>query len=127
MKVTILDQNSQYSFHQVWQSYYDCRDMIRTANNFVASTALLKPQDLNDVLNRVYPARSRYYNIGLNLGIDVDTLKAIKYDERDQSHRGLDKVIYNWLISDSLHPSWKGLADALRTPSVGVEVKLTSP
>ena len=86
----------------------------------------MKPQNLNDVWDRVYPARSRYYNIGLNLGIDAATLDAIKLNERDQSDRGLLKVIEHWL-RNSLRPSWKALAESLRAPSVGVDVKLISP
>ena len=81
---------------------------------------------MKDVLYRVNPARSRYYNIGLNLGIDSTILDTIKIDERDQSARGLTKVIEYW-FSNSPHPSWKALAKSLRAPSVGVDVKLISP
>lgn len=83
----------------------------------------LKPANLKDVFNSVYPARCRYYNIGLNLGIDIGTLEAIKHDERDQSDPCLSTLLKYWLhnITNPL-PSWKALSDALRAPNVGIDV-----
>lgn len=80
----------------------------------------MNPANLKDVVNSVYPARSRYYNIGLNLGIDIGTLEAIKHDERDQSDPCLIKLLQYWFRNSP--PSWKALSDALRAPNVGVDV-----
>ena len=69
----------------------------------------------------VYPARSRYYNLGLNLGVDSSTLDSIKLTVRDQSDKGLREVLLTWLRQNGRH-SWKDIVDALKAPSVGVDV-----
>ena len=76
------------------------------------------------MLNSAFPARSRYYNLGKNLGLDIGTLEAIKHDQRDQSVEALSQVLIK-SIQRNPHLSWKDLADALKAPNVGVIV--TSP
>ena len=79
------------------------------------------------MLFRVFPARSRYYNIGLNLGLSFGTLEAIKHDQRDQSDPCLRYVLDNWLKGNHDGPdaSWKALANALKAPNVGVVVTIS--
>ena len=79
------------------------------------------------MLNSVWPARSRYYIIGLNLGLDYETLEAIMNDGRDQSEPCLLILLKHWLRNKNPPPSWKALADALKVPSVGVDVIVIPP
>ena len=88
----------------------------------VSSRDLLRPDKFVTVLNSAFPARSRYYELGKNLGLDIGTLEAIKHDQRDQSEEGLREVLLMWIRNSPIHPSWKSLADALKAPNVGVIV-----
>lgn len=76
------------------------------------------------VHNRISPARSRYYNFGLNMGLDIQTMEQIKCAVNDQSGEGLYQVLYTWKRQNS-HLSWKKIADALTAPSVGVIVTIS--
>ena len=76
------------------------------------------------VYHSAFPARSRYYNLGKNLGLDIGTLETIKHDKRNQSAEALGKVL-NTSIQQNPRLSWKDLADALKALNVGVIV--TSP
>ena len=73
---------------------------------------------------RIFPARSRYYNFGLNLGLSVAKLEEIKYDVNDQSDKGLYQVLNSW-VQKNARLSWKEVADALKAPSVGVTVTIS--
>ena len=84
--------------------------------NFVP-TDKLSSGDLHTVLNLTWDARSKWYNIGLNVGIPVGTLKAV-----NKTHRGDCDECYTAMLDEWLrnHPSptWRALEDALRAPSV---------
>ena len=89
---------------------------------------MLSIWNLGDVLNHVWPARSRYYIIGMNLGLDHGTLKAIMHDGKDQSGFCLLTMLEHWLTDEDINPppSWKALADALKVPNVGVDVNTST-
>ena len=72
----------------------------------------LRLNDLGDVLDELYEARRKWYNIGLKLKVPVDVLDNI--DPND----GLREVLKNWLKS-TCSKTWKVLIDALNAPSVG--------
>ena len=89
-----------------------------------SSSDVLSQKDFYTVYESVFPARSRYYNFGLNLGLDIATLESIKHSMRDQSEKDLAEVLNTWMKSKT-HPSWKDVADALKAPSVGVDVTIS--
>ncbi len=86
--------------------------------------AELSLEDLLDVLTAAYPARNKWYYIGLNLGITADTLEAIK-GQFDDPKDCLCEVLKPWLKGISPRASWRALVDALRNIIVG-EDKLAS-
>ena len=80
---------------------------------------MLSSGELNTVLNLTWDARSKWYNIGLGLGISVGTLDAVKKDHREYCDECYTEVLKRWLRND-LSPTWRALADALRAPSVNM-------
>ena len=85
----------------------------------------LDKNDLNNVLPRVWPARSKWYLIGCLLGIDIVTLEAIKRDNRNQSDDCFTRMLSTWLHGDTTLATWKSLVDVLQSPVVGVRVIMT--
>ena len=74
--------------------------------------------DLKMVLNSVWDARTKWYNIGIQLDIDVSVLDAIKHDSDEVDSR-LTAMLTNWLKRTTPSPNWEALADALKSPAVG--------
>ena len=71
---------------------------------------------LRDIQNKLWPARSQWYNIGLGLGLSPDTLDFI-----DQDNQGADAkfryMILKWLRGGK-ECSWEALCEAVSDPSV---------
>ena len=71
---------------------------------------------LRDIQNKLWPARSQWYNIGLGLGLSPDTLDVIDHD-----NQGVDAkfrcMILKWLRGGK-ECSWVALYKALSDPSV---------
>ena len=67
----------------------------------------------------VWEARSKWYNIGLKLGISPGTLDAIE----NQANQNLDKcfttMIKDWLNNGKTQPTWAAITHALKSPMVG--------
>ena len=78
---------------------------------------------MNVVRNEIHDARSKWYDIGLELKVPKPTLKSIEsryVDDKDC----LREVIAAWLrVGDNA--TWQSLVDALRTQVVG-EPKLAA-
>ena len=72
---------------------------------------------LSTVLNEIHDARTKWYYIGLELKLDVSTLKAIEFKYSD-SKDCLREVIMEWLKAVDPEPTWRNLVDALRRPVV---------
>ena len=75
--------------------------------------------DLGAVLERVWEARVKWYNIGLKLGTSPSTLDAIKIKCREDPDECVTAMIKEWLNNGNPPPSWTPLAEALRSPMVG--------
>ena len=78
----------------------------------------LSIDDLGDVLEAVWEARSQWYNIGLKLGISVGTLDSIELSNQNPG-RCLTAMIKDWLKNGKPKPSWAQLAKALKSRMVG--------
>ena len=72
---------------------------------------------MGTVLNEIHDARTKWYYIGIELKLDVSTLKAIesKYSDCKDCLR---EVITKWLKAVQPKPTWRSLVDALRRPVV---------
>ena len=73
--------------------------------------------DLQKVQKCIWDARSKWYNIGLELGIDAGTLDTI--DSTQNPDCCFRAMLTKWLRQDSPKPTRTALAVALRSPSVG--------
>ena len=71
--------------------------------------------DLYHVHEAVYRARIRWYNIGLQLGVPVDTLDSIGQEKGDGGDH-LCNVLKWWLKRGGA--TWGALSDALKSPTV---------
>ena len=74
--------------------------------------------DLANVRRLVYPARTKWYDIGLELELPVDTLDAIGRSRGDDGDHLRDILKY-WLKRDAPTPTSKALVDALKSSPVG--------
>ena len=73
--------------------------------------------DLNTVQNEIHDARTKWYDIGIELKLDVSTLKATESKYSD-SKDCLREVITEWLKAVRPKPTWRSLVDALQRPVV---------
>ena len=78
----------------------------------------LTSNSLGKVLNLLWNARTKWFNLGLGLGIDQETLKMLKrnYPNEDDCFR---EMLSEWL--KTIDPTWEELIAALTQPSVGCE------
>jgi hypothetical protein len=74
---------------------------------------------LGDVLEAVWEARVKWYNIGLKLGISVGTLDSISKAYNQNPDDCLTAMIKDWLNRGKPKPSWAAVAEALKSPMVG--------
>ena len=74
--------------------------------------------DLATVCRLLYPARTKWYNIGLVLQLPVDTLDAIERNRGDDGDHFRDMLKY-WLKRADPTPTSKALVDALNSRLVG--------
>ena len=70
--------------------------------------------DLRTVRNEIHDARTKWYDIGIELKVDVSTLKNIESTYTD-SKDCLREVLTGWLKAVDPKPTWKALVDALNT------------
>ena len=73
--------------------------------------------DLSTVRNEIHDARTKWYDIGIELKVDVTTLKTIE-SMYSNSQDCLCEVITEWLKTVHPKPTWRSLVDALRRPVV---------
>ena len=77
-------------------------------------------KDLCKVLRASWEARTKWYYIGLELGIDPETLNTIKGNNDNIDDR-FQAMLTAWLKMVDPKPTWEALAEALRSPTVGYE------
>lgn len=70
--------------------------------------------DLATVLNDIFPCRAKWYNLGLQLRIDVGTLDSFKAPYGDPGDQ-LREVMRTWLTTSD-NPTWGAMAEALSEP-----------
>ena len=77
----------------------------------------LRINDLGEVHEAVYEARTKAYDIGLKLKVPVDTLDSIEDQYRVPGDK-LREVLKTWLRT-APKPTWQDILDALRSRVVG--------
>jgi hypothetical protein len=68
----------------------------------------------------VWEGRSKWYNIGLELGLTAGTLDAIKQTNHHDVDDCFRATLKEWLSSSDLKPTLSSLADALKSRTVGL-------
>ena len=79
----------------------------------------LSIDNLRDVLKAVWGARVKWYDIGLELCISPDNLDVIDKKNREDCDVCFREMLKVWLRRSQPSPSWKKLAEALRSPVIG--------
>ena len=73
--------------------------------------------DLSTVRHELHDARTKWYDIGVELKVDISTLKTIE-SMYSNSQDCLREVVTEWLKAVHPKPTWRSLVDALRRPVV---------
>ena len=74
---------------------------------------------LRTILDSISTLTTKWFNLGVALGLSYDTLKTIESDHPKDTHRCLTETMIAWLqMKDNSQPSWQSLASALGSPSV---------
>ena len=71
---------------------------------------------LHDLLNKIWEASSKWYNIGLGLELSINELDAIRQQEELLQDR-FREMLKKWLRT--VNPNKSQLIEALKQPSVG--------
>ena len=92
-----------------------------TASDVMLScaTGCLEINDLRAVQRAVWDARSKWYDVGVELLISPDTLDAIKENEHYVCEACFREMLKQWLRRSNPRPTWAELAEALRSPMIG--------
>ena len=88
---------------------------------YILAAGCLSIDDLGDILEAVWEARAKWYNIGLKLGVLAGTLNAIKKNNNQDPDDCLTAMLEYWLNNGKPKPSWAAVAKALKSPMVGYE------
>ena len=82
---------------------------------------ILNLENLREVRALLYPVRSKWYDIGIELELKVEELDNIKAKFSQSEQRlseSLTEMIKLWLRSINPLPTWKALGDALKAGPV---------
>ena len=77
----------------------------------------LSEKDLLNVMEELADVRSKWYNIGLGLGLSVGTLNSIETEHSNTSD-SLRATLMKWLNAYSPPPTWSKVVETLRTKTV---------
>ena len=75
--------------------------------------------DLRQVLSELFPVRTKWYNIGLELAVPVETLETIKSENKDDLGACLRETLLCSLKSANPKLTWKRITEALASVLVG--------
>ena len=78
----------------------------------------LGPDRLNDVRKELWDVSTKWYDIGLELGLRTGVLENIRYQSQD-APTCLREMLLHWLKKVEPPPTWEGLACALESRTVG--------
>ena len=76
-------------------------------------------EDLQEVYKELFNARTKWYNIGLELRINPTDLDVINMKFKDDPDTCLRESLSKWLKQGDSKPMWATLVSALKCPTVG--------
>ena len=86
---------------------------MKLGSHIIVSTAI---RDLHTVYEELSKARTKWYNIGLALGVDNETLTAIGREHREKDEECLRDLLARCLQMSSL--TWRKLCEVLEGTTV---------
>lgn len=108
--------------HASYTTCYDFLPLRKIIYSFLNITLhldhILMPSDLSKILSALWEARSRWYNLGLELKLPPGTLEAIKLENPHVSGDCFRAMLYEWLKKLDPPPTWQSLSKALLSPTV---------
>ena len=69
---------------------------------------------LRELVQFLFPVASKWYLLGLWIGVDENELDKIEVDNPNDSNNCLVKMLKKWLKMVQPKPSWSAVVDALR-------------
>ena len=79
----------------------------------------LTKNDIKTVRKEVLPAAAKYYDLGIELGLDPDYLNTLTSKSDEESLR---ELLVRWLSGVDPEPTWEALCEALRNPAIKHEL-----
>ena len=79
----------------------------------------LTSDDLKKILNSLWDARTKWYNMGIQLEMKVPVLETIKQNHPNEVDLCFTMMLTEWLKQTDPPPTWEALVDALKSSSVG--------
>jgi len=74
--------------------------------------------DLAAVQRKVFDVRTKWYNLGLELGLQAPTLDSISDQYSRNPTECFCQVLKEWLQRINPLPTWQAMVDALKSPTV---------
>ena len=109
-----------YVWHDHENKDYRSRLLFETLlSDYCCTSGYLGLSDLRRVQNTLWEARTQWYNLGLDLDIGPDSLDSIELANSGKPDRCFRAMLTKWL-REHHRPTWSALAEALRSPSVGL-------
>lgn len=93
--------------------------------SFLQTEQLLYLSNLSELLEEIFTASTKWYNLGLRLGLQPAVLDAIQVRCQQDPETCLREMLKEWLKQAFPMPSWGELIKALRSTAVG-EIVLAS-
>ena len=88
-------------------SYFQCLTLER-----------LSVSDLADVQRKLYEVNTRWYNLGLELGLKAPILDRIGTKHRGDPSLCFSDTLKEWLKGVDPSPTWEAVVKALKSPTV---------
>ena len=82
----------------------------------LSASGTLKDGDITKVNEAIFDAKTKWYQIGMLLNVDVNTLDSIEDEEKDNSKKLL-RMLKHWLQAGT-NRSWEAVDKALRNKMV---------
>ena len=78
----------------------------------------LSVDDLAAVQRKLYPAKTEWYNLGLELGLGSSTLDSIDAKYSSDPSQCFRQVLKEWLKGIDPPRTWQAMVNALKSPTV---------
>ena len=76
--------------------------------------------DLNLVQAALWNARTKWFNIGIQLKMNITDLEEIEQTYMGKAGECITRLLIKWLRRKSPIPTWNAILAALRSPPVGL-------